>query len=69
MGSENGVKSLESILGEDGESTEMSSWGELEDVESTDMAGINTRQVSSGLLNVGGIVTIDDEWTLSHDVS
>jgi hypothetical protein len=38
MASEDVVESLESILGEDNESTEVSTWGKLEDVESVHVA-------------------------------
>lgn len=69
VSSKNGRESLEGILGVDHESTEMSSWGELEDVESRDVASINTWEISSGLLDVSGVITVDEKWTLSHDVS
>lgn len=68
-GSEDAVEGLESILGEDDESTEVTTWGELEDVESVDVASINTWEISSGLLDVSGVITVDEKWTLSHDVS
>jgi hypothetical protein len=67
--SENGVKSFESILGEDDESSEVTSWGELEDVKSVHAAGIDSWEISSGGLDTGGLVSIDDKWTFSHDVS
>ena len=68
-GTEDSVEGLESILGEDDESTEVTTWGELEDVKSVDVAGIDTWEVSSGLLDTGGLVSVHDKWTLSHDVS
>jgi len=68
VGSVKAVKSLEGILGEDNESTEVTTWGELEDVKSTNVASVNTWEVSSGRFNLLGLITVDDEWSLSHDV-
>lgn len=62
------VEALESILGEDNESTEVTTWSELEDVESTDVASVDTWEVSSGRFNLLGFITVDNEWSLSHDV-
>jgi len=69
VGTENSVKSSETTLGEDDESTEMSSWSELEDVESMDVASVNTWQVSSGSLQFVVSFVVDDQWSLSQDVS
>ena len=69
VGTENSVKSSETTLGEDDESTEMSSWSELEDVESMDVASVNTWQVSSGSLQFVVSLVVDDEWSFSQDVS
>jgi hypothetical protein len=69
VGTENSVESSETTLGEDDESTEMSSWSELEDVESMDVASVNTWQVSSGSLQVAVSLVVDDQWSLSQDVS
>lgn len=60
VGSENSVKSSETTLGEDDESTEMSSWSELKNVESMDVASVNTWQVSSGSLQVAISFIVDD---------
>jgi len=68
-GSEDAVKGLESILGEDDKSSEVTTWGELEDVKSVDVASIDTWEVSGGLLHTGGLVSVNNKWTLSHDVS
>ena len=68
-GTENTVEGFEGVLGEDDESTEVTTWGELEDVKSVHVASINTWEISSGLLDTGGLVSVDDKWTLSHDVS
>jgi len=69
VGTENSVKSSETTLGEDDESTEMSSWSELEDIESMDVASVNTWQVSSGSLQFVISFVVDDQWSLSQDVS
>lgn len=69
VGTENSVESSETTLGEDDESTEMSSWSELEDVESMDVASVNTWQVSSGSLQFVVSLVVDDQWSLSQDVS
>lgn len=68
-GSEDGVEGFESVLGENDESTEVTTWGELEDVKSVDVASIDTWEISGGLLDTGGLVSVNDEWSLSHDVS
>jgi len=69
VSSEDVVESLESILGEDKESSEVSTRGELEDVKSGDVAGVDTGEVSSGLLNGNGLISVNDERSLSHDIS
>jgi len=69
IGSEDRVELIESILGEDSESTEVTTWGQLEDVKSVDIASLNSWQVSSGLLHILGGIGMDDKWSLSHDVS
>lgn len=68
MGSEDKVQSLEGIGGEDNESSEVTTWGKLEDVKSSDVAYVNTWQVSSGSFDTLGFVSIDDKWSLSQDV-
>lgn len=42
---------------------------ELEDVESMDVASVNTWQVSSGSLQFVVSLVVDDQWSLSQDVS
>lgn len=66
--SEDGVESSEGRLGVDNESTEVTSGSELQDVESVDVANIDTLDVSSGLGN-RVIIVVDNEGTLSHDIS
>jgi hypothetical protein len=68
VGSEDKVQFLEGTGGEDNESSEVTTWGELEDVKSSDVADINTWQVSSGSSDTLGFVIIDDKWSLSQDV-
>lgn len=68
MGSEDGVKGGEGILGEDNESSHVSTWGQLEEVESLDVADINTWEVSSNLSHLLVFFTEDNEWTLLEDV-
>lgn len=63
------VESGEGSLGVDNKSTEVTSRGELQDVKSVDIANINSGDVSSGLGNVLISVVIDEEGTLSHDIS
>lgn len=69
MGTEEGVQSLEGILGENNESSEVTTWSKLDDVKSSDVANVNTWEVSSGSLDFTVFITVDDEWSLSHDES
>ena len=63
------VKVLEGILGEDAESSKMTTWSQLENVESVNVANVNSWQVSCSLLHILGGVGVNDEWSFSHDVS
>ena len=47
----------------------MTTWGQLEDVQSVDIASLNSWQVSGSLFDSLGSIGVDDEWTLSHHVS
>ena len=69
VGSEKAVEGLEGASGENNESSEVTTWSELDDVESVDVASINSWEVSSGLGNFGALVSVDDEWTSLQDVS
>jgi hypothetical protein len=74
VGSKNVVQGFESRFGVDDESSEMSTWSKLEDIQSGDVARINSWKISSEILYflifVFSLVgSIDDQWTLSHDVS
>jgi len=64
-----GVESGEGGFSVDNKSAEVTSRGELQNVESVDVANINTGDVSSGLGNVVIIIAINEEGTLSHDIS
>jgi len=67
VGTEDLVEVLESILGVDDETTEVTTGGELEEVKSVDGADINTSKVSGGSLDGWVLITVDDEGTSSHD--
>jgi hypothetical protein len=54
---------LLSVLGEDDESSEVTTRGELEEVKSVDVAGINTGEVAGGVLNETVLLTVDDQGT------
>jgi len=66
VGTEDLVKALEGISGEDDESAEVTTRGELEEVESVHGAGVNTGQVAGGSLKVGVLVTVDNKGTSGH---
>jgi hypothetical protein len=68
VGSEDGVKGGEGILGEDNESSNVSTWGQLEEVESLDVADIDTWEVSGNLSHLLVLVTENNEWALLEDV-
>ena len=60
------VELLESVLGENDESAEVTTRGELEEVESADVANINTWEVSGSLLDKTVLVTVNDERALGE---
>jgi hypothetical protein len=66
VGSENSVEGGERILGEDHESADVTSGSELEKVKSVDTAGVNSWQVTSGSLEEGVLVSVDNKGTLSN---
>lgn len=66
---EDAIEGSESGLGEDEESTEMTTRSELEDVESVDIANINTRQVASILGKITIIIVVDDKRTLAQNIT
>jgi len=51
VGTEDEVQSLEGISGVDNESSEVTTWSKLEDVKSSDVADVNSWQISSGSLD------------------
>ena len=63
------LESGETTLGEDEESTEVTTRGELEDVESVHIADIDTGDVTGSLGDLSIGIIVDDEGTLGHDVS
>lgn len=63
------VEGSEGLSSPDDESTEVTTWGELEEVHSVNVDGLNTGEVSSGSLDLGVVVTVNDEGTLSENVS
>lgn len=69
VGSVEGVESAESVLGEDDESTEVTTWSELEDVKSVDVASVDTWEVSGRSSDGHVFVTVDNEWSLSEGES
>jgi hypothetical protein len=64
--SKDGVKSVEGILGPDDEATNMTSRGELEEVETVDIGDLNTSQVTEGGTD-GGFTGSDEEGTTTLD--
>ena len=63
--SEDLVQSLESSFSVDDESTDVTTWGELSEVKSVDVADVDTGDVSDALDEVSVFVGIDEEGTLS----
>lgn len=64
VGTEDGVKGVEGVLGEDHESSEVTTRGELEEVESVDIADIDTGEVSSGSLDKRVLISVDNKRSL-----
>lgn len=63
------VEGLEGVSGPDDESAEVTTGGELEEVESVYAHGLNTGEVSGGSLHEVVLVTVDNEGSLSENVS
>jgi len=61
VGSEDVVELLESILGENDKSADVTTWSELEEVQSGDVASVDTWEVAGGLLDGGVVVTVDNK--------
>ena len=66
VGTEDVVEGLEGVLGEDNKSTEVTTWGELEEIQAGDVARIDTWHVSGRLLNLEVSITVDDEGSLAE---
>jgi hypothetical protein len=68
-GTEDVIESTEGRRSVDDESSEVTTGGEHEEVKSVDVASINSGHVSSVLGDVGVVVVVDNEGTLSHGES
>ncbi len=66
VGTEDAIELVESILGEDDESAEVTTRSELEEVQSGDVAGVDTGEVSGSVLDVGAVITVDDQRSLAE---
>jgi len=66
VGSKDLVELLEGVLGEDNESSEVTTWGELEEIESGDIAGVNSWEVSGGSLDDWVLIGVDDQRSLAE---
>ena len=67
VGAKDVVESFKSILGEDYETTNMTTWSELEEVKSVHVANINTWKVAGASLDLIVVVTVDDKRTLAEN--
>lgn len=67
VGAEDAVELGEGVLGEDDESSEVTTRGELEEIESGDVAGVDTGEVPGGALHGRVLVTVDDQGSLGAD--
>jgi len=65
VGTEDVVELSEGVLGEDDESSEVTTGSELEEVQSRDAANVDTGEVSSGALDGVVVVTVDDQGSLA----
>ncbi|KAH3668253.1 hypothetical protein OGAPHI_002007 [Ogataea philodendri] len=68
LGAVDGVKSSESRLGPDDESTQVSTWSKLQQVEGLDRRSLDTWNVSESL-DKTLVLSVDDQWTSSLDKS
>lgn len=69
VGSEQVIKGIESTLGPDDESSELTTRSQLEEVHSVDVAEINSGDVSEGLNHLGVIIGIDEQGSSSLNES
>jgi hypothetical protein len=68
IGPEESVELVESTLGPDAEASEMSTRGELEEVEVVNRGELNTRKISEALVKTFGLIE-DDKRTASLSIS
>lgn len=64
VGTEDLVELLEGVLGENNKSSHVTTWGELEEIQSGDVASVNSWEVSGGSLHNWIGIAVDDEWSL-----
>jgi len=69
VGAEDVVEAGEGIGGEDDESSEVTAGGELEEVDSVHVARVDTGEVTGASLDVGVLVSVDDQGSLAHGES
>jgi len=69
VGAEDVIEAVEGIGGPDYESSNVTTGGELEEVESVDVASVNTGEVPGASLHVGVTVSVDDKGSLAHGES
>jgi len=69
VGTEDGIKGGEGLGSVDNESTDVTTGGEHEEVKSVDVASVNSGQVTGVSGNVGIVVVVDDQGSLSHGES
>ena len=63
VGSEDLIELLERVLGENNKSSEVTTWSELEEIQSANVAGVNSWEVSGSSLDNWILISIDDEWS------
>lgn len=68
LGTPDGVQLGESRLGPDDESTNVSTWGQLQQTKGGDVSSLDTWDVSEGL-DQTVVLTVDNQWTTSLDVT
>lgn len=69
VSSEDLVETLEGIFSPNDESSDVSSWGKLEKVESADVDDFNAWDVSQSLDEWDVLSTVNDQWSSSGSVS
>ena len=66
VGTEDVIELLEGILGEDDKSSKMTTRGELEEIQSGDVASVDAGKISGGRLDLAVLVTVDDQRSLAE---